>query len=556
MPHLNRVIACLFASSSCALLACSGGSGDPSEPAPDGGGDTDSGTGPDSGSADCEPGVEASADTVITARGAVHGAVVDGVAAFLGIPYAEPPVGDLRWRAPEAHACWSGPLEATAFYPSCPQLDADTGAYEGDEDCLALNVWTPAPLPAASGALPVLFFVHGGGNVAGSTSERLAGDVYTYGGENLAAIGGAVVVTIQYRLGPLGWLVHGALDAESADGASGNYGLRDLVLSLAWVRDNIAAFGGDPARVLLFGESAGALDTCALLASPAAAGLFSAALMESGGCVADTRGEAEVDTAALLEGAGCAGADDEIACLRAKSPEELLDAHPPEVDVGGLSETAYGPWIDGVVLAAKPLDVIGAGDHNRVPFAVGANADETSKSTPLGLTESQYEATVNATFGGLADDVLAEYSVAEYGSAWSAMYHLTTDVKFVCPARDIARAAAESQDEPVFRYFFLEAIDSALAEFGAFHGAEIPFVFGRIDIPIYDAPAEEIALSEAMMGYWSRLAADGDPGGGDDPVWGAYEPVADDALYLAGGDVRMEDGVRTAQCDFWEALLP
>lgn len=561
MNHPGRIIALLLAASFPLAPACSDGGGGPGPAADDGGTDADSDSdadadaGPDAGG-ECAPGAGPSADTVITEQGAVRGDLTDGVAAFLGIPYAAPPVGDLRWRAPVEPDCYEGVLEATAFAPACPQLDKDSGEYEGDEDCLALNVWTPAPLPAAAADRPVLFFVHGGGNVAGSTSEQLAGGTYTYGGEALAARGDAVVITAAYRLGPLGWLVHGALDAESPDGASGNYGLRDLVRALEWVRDNVAAFGGDPARVLLFGESAGALNTCALVSSPAAAGLFFAALMESGGCVADTRAEAEADAAALLEGTACAGQADEIACLREMSPAGLLDAYPPEVDVGGLGPTPYGLSIDGVVLPEEPIDAIEAGAHNRVPFAVGANADETSTSTPPALTESQYEAIVAATFGALAADVLGEYPVAEYGSAWSAMYHLTTDVKFVCPTRGIARAAAASQEEPVFRYFFLEGLDNAYAEFGAFHGVELPFVFGRVDVAGYDAPPGEVALSGAMMGFWRSLAATGDPGSGADPVWEPCGPSGEAAIFLEGGDVRMEDGVRTEKCDFWEGLLP
>jgi para-nitrobenzyl esterase len=551
------------------FAACSGSGGGAADAGDAGGTDTGTGTDADAGNdsgldagsdtdtgddAGCVPGAQADALTVVTVQGSVRGHGDEGTTAFQGIPFARPPTGDLRWKPPAPPGCIAGVLEAAGFGPACPQLDGDTGDYLGDEDCLTLNVWTPAALPASAADRPVLFFVHGGGNSLGSASETASG-LPMYGGEALAAATGAVVVTAQYRIGPLGFLSHDGLAAESPQQASGNYGILDLVSALAWVRGNIAAFGGDPSRVLLFGESAGAQDTCMLLVSPLAKGLFGAALMESGGCPGTKKADALAVGLDLEGAAGCSAEPDPVACLRGRSPQELLEAMPPEVNVAG-AQAPWQPHVDGWVLPDAPMDMLAAGEHNDVPFVVGVNADETARSIPQGVTEAQYQALVKATFGLLSAKVLAEYEVADYGSAWSAYYHLTTDLKFICPARQIAAAAAKGGSSPVFRYFFAETVDWALLEpFGAFHGVELMFVFDRLANALYDPPPEETGLMDAIQGYWSSLAADGVPSAAGQPSWPKYAPASDDALVLEGGNVHAQDGVRTAQCDFWANLL-
>ena len=263
---------------------------------------------------------------VPTSSGWVRGSTTDtGTWSFRGIPYAAAPVGDLRFRPPAPAACAPTEIAATDFGAMCPQFEGEeegiaTGRIVGDEDCLTLNVWTPPDYGERTSALPVLFFIHGGGNTAGSSSKRVGGQAM-YDGERLAASNEAVVVTINYRLGPLGYLTLPSLAAESEHASAGNYGLLDQIAALAWVRDNIGAFGGDPARVLVFGESGGAVDTCMMVATPLAAGLFSAALMESGACAAQSGAERQSQGAELAAAAGCDGAD-EVACLRALSVED------------------------------------------------------------------------------------------------------------------------------------------------------------------------------------------------------------------------------------------
>jgi para-nitrobenzyl esterase len=359
-----------------------------------------------------------------------------------------------------------------------------------------------------------------------------------------------MVVTIQYRLGPLGFLAHDAL-------GPGNYGLEDQILALQWIRQNAAAFGGDATRLLLFGESAGALDTCALVASPRAAGLFSAALMQSGGCVADPLAEREAQGALLASDLGCDGSADVAACLRAATVDTVIMAGGGEPVGGGIVGSGFGPTVDGAVLPVAPLDALTAGSHNHVPFVVGANADEAgSLGVPM-MTEAQYEARVRMIFGvALGNMVLAEYPAADYATPRQAFIQLATDAQFVCPARTICRAAEASQDEPVYRYFFTHALSGPAGLQGAVHGLELFFVFQKVGlVPTYTASADDLAVEATLLGYWTRFAAAGDPNGAGAPAWPAYQGAGDPYLELAATPMAGE-GVRTAKCDFWDALLP
>ncbi len=488
-------------------------------------------------------------------QGWLRGAREGGAVAFRGVPFAAPPGGGLRWSPPVPPAAWSGARDASAYAPPCPQLD-DGGHLLGSEDCLYLNVFRPAE--GGGEPLPVLFFIHGGGHVQGSTSVPLPGGQALYDGGALAVSTRAVVVTAAYRLGALGFLAHPALAAASPDGVAGNYGTRDLAAALAWVARNAAAFGGDPARVLAFGESAGAVQTCMLLASPLAAGLFSAALMESGACAADARADAEALAGEVAANVGCGGAADVAACLRAQPTEALVRAVP--ADVGVLTPgRGYASVVDGVVLPEPPLERIAGGRHNRVPLVVGANRDETGQAAPLLMTEAQYRAAVIAQVGSapVADLILARYPSAEYGSPRAAYVAMTSDANFICGARRVARAAAAGQGGGVFRYLFTRALAGGsplLLTWGAYHGLELFFVFDKFTAAGYTALPEEAALAAAVRGYWRHLAAAGTPADPALPFWPEYEPLADRSLDL-GLPIAPVDGVRTAQCDFWDALL-
>ena len=480
---------------------------------------------------------------VLTEGGGVSGVAAGGAVAFKGIPFAAPPEGALRWRPPAPAVPWRGVKAATAFGPVCPQLDPD-GKPTGAEDCLSLNVWVPAAAPATP--LPVLVFVHGGGNAQG------AGSFPYYDGTAFASKGRAVVVTVNYRLSTFGWLAQPFLSSESRRGVSGNWGTFDQLAALRWVKRNAAAFGGDPSRVLVFGESAGGVNTCTLVASPLARGLFERALVQSGGCRQPLLADVAAFGNEITAKAGCAGAPDPAACLRALPAEAVLLAVPPVVTVSSPSGQLWGPAVDGFVLRDAPEAAMAKGEHNRVPFAVGANADETAASVPAIATEADYRLAVSAQFGVLAPLVLAQYPASAFPTPRKAFVAVTSDARFVCPSRRFARAAAKG-GSPVFRYFFSYPASRA---YGAVHGVELPFVFGTLgDVPGYTPDASALALSDAMNAAWARFAATGDPNGPGLPAWPAYDPTRD-ATLVWDAPASAANGIRSAACDFWDSFLP
>lgn len=492
-----------------------------------------------------EPGV------VDTTEGAVRGVPADGERTwvFRGIHYAAPPVGARRWAPPAPPECRASVYSADRFGPRCPQ--ADDGQPVGAEDCLHLNIWTLST--ALTGPpRPVLFFIHGGGNAQGSTVEGTPTQIL-YDGRFLSETHGVVVVTINYRLGALGYLVHPDLDGPVP---SGNYGIQDQIRALEWVRDNIRGFGGDPDRVMIFGESAGARNTCILVSSPLARGLFSAALMQSGACLARDRADVLMRSATQIAASGCMGAvEGEIACLRTRTAEAIIRDNPPVVTVGGANMNP-GPYVDGRVIPEQPHAAIRAGRHNRVPFVIGANADETARSAPQIPTVAAYEALIRAELRGLADPVLALYPASAFPSPRDAYVAVTTDAQFVCNARADARDAARGQTEPVYRYFWTQGLDASprLAAFGAYHAVELFFVWDNLTLAGYAPTAEESSLARTVGGYWTSLAARGDPNGPGRPTWPTYDHVVDPSLVLDAGGTEVQNGVRNERCDFWDRV--
>lgn len=488
--------------------------------------------------------VLAPAGAVMTEQGAVRGVTSGGAVSFRGIPFAAPPTGAMRWRPPARAAAFPGVRDGSAFGPVCPQL-GDNGAVSGAEDCLALNVWTPATAPAAP--LPVLLFIHGGGNVQG------AGSVPAYDGTSWAQTGRAVVVTVNYRLSAFGWLAQPFLSAESLRGVSGNWGIVDQLAALRWVKRNAAAFGGDPSRVTIFGESAGGVNVCTLVASPFGKGLFARALIESGGCAQRPLADFVTFGSTIVEKAGCAAAVDPAACLRALPFEKVLLAVPPTVSITSSSGQLWGPAVDGFVLPTSPDVALARGTHNKVPFAIGSNADETGQAAPAIATEADYRALVTAQFGPLAPLVLAKYPASAYQTPRKAYVAVTTDSRFVCPSRRFARGASSGGSEKVFRYFFSYPANKV---FGAVHGSEIPFVFGTFSaIAGYTPDASALALSQAMNASWARFAATGDPNDAGAQTWPLYDAAADRTLTWDAPS-RSVDGIRTSECDFWDSLTP
>lgn len=488
---------------------------------------------------------------VRTREGLLRGEPAGETWLYRAVPFAAPPVGDLRWRAPVEPRCYDGVRAAPEWPPMCPQLV--DGEPAGDEDCLYLNIWAPQGELDDAAPRPVMFFIHGGGNSQGSATVGV-GDDLLYDGQALAEDHGVIVVVIQYRIGTLGYLAHPALAAESPEGRSGNYGQLDIVAALRWVNANIGAFGGDPERVLVFGESAGARNTCIMVASPLARGLLSASMMQSGACLVTPRAEVEAEGEVQVEASGCAEAPDIAACMRALSPERILMDRPPVVGVSTASD-AMKPYVDGYVLLDQPQEIIRRGAHNPVVFAAGANHDETARDTPQLADAEAYELLLRARFGRvIAEQILEVYPAEGYDSPREAYIQLTTDLRFVCTARNALRAAAAHG--PTFGYLFDQNLSQSrlLRGFGAYHGAELFFVFKQMDIANYQAPPEELALSDTMGGYWSRLALAGDPNGGEAPMWPAFDET-DPWLILAGDDVRVERDIRADKCDFWDTFL-
>ncbi len=490
---------------------------------------------------------------VNTESGPLRGVEGDGITVFKGIPYASPPVDSRRWRPPEPPVCWDGIRSATMFGSICmqPGVAADPESEPiGSEDCLTLNVWTPDPRRGAH--LPVLVFVHGGYFTWGSSSARING-VEVYDGARLASEGRAVVVTINYRLGVLGFIGHPALTKESPHHASGNYGLLDQVAALSWVQRNIEGFGGDPTRVTLFGQSAGAISTASLYASPLARGLFAGAIMHSGSGAAHPLSESEQAGVELARNVACDDQRDVLGCLRARSPAQLVTGL-PESFGGGYG---FGPTIDGWVLPEQPLDLVREGRGNHVPLVVGVTADEYTTmirnhiDRPID-NEANYAAFLRGRLGaGRATAILERYPADGYASPSAALVAFFGDVSFVCPSRQFTRAAA--LHAPVRRFVYRHVFENGpLAHLRAAHGFDLMMVFGNfVDVV---PTASERQLSDGMRAAWARFAATGDPGDAHELQWPVYDPQADTYLEL---DVppQIAQGFRRSECDYWDAKL-
>ncbi len=456
---------------------------------------------------------------------------------YLGVPYAASPAGAGRWRPPAPVVSWTGAKRFTKFGNMCPQLKSDGVTAVGNEDCLNLNVFSP---PHRS-PLPVIFMIHGGGN---QTNSNRAQGPNSFDGQYLAEHGSAVVVVINYRLGALGWLAHASLDAESANAGgtatSGNYGILDQIAALKCVQRNIAAFGGDPSRVMITGHSSGAQDVGALFASPAGQGLFASVLVDGGGflhfetALADYEASVGVNVVTKL---GCANAADISACLRAVPSATIVQK---TLGVSNVFESGtYRAIIDGVVLNDTVLAVAKQGAQNHVPFIIGGGAREAANpNAGFALnaipTEADYHAAVYQAFGQpVSDQILALYPSANYATTRDAIIALSTDYRWLCPASQLARAVSNSQKEPVYRFVFTHALSNppvATAQ-GAYHGQELMFIFhafssGGLFGTTTPTP-DELTLSDQMIGYWTRFAATGDPNGGDALVWPVYGQNAD-----------------------------
>jgi para-nitrobenzyl esterase len=472
---------------------------------------------------------------VVTASGPVVGSVRGGIAAFKGIPYAAPPTGARRWQAPAPAIPWNSPLVAADYGASCPQRLPIRGAPTGsrantvNEDCLTLNIWTPAP---HAGALPVMIWMHGGGNIEGTASRTL------YDGGNFAR-DSVVLVSFNYRLGLLGFFAHPALTREAGATPTANFGLLDQLAAIRWVRRNIAAFGGDTSNITIFGESAGGQDVLALLTSRMARGLFARAIAESPGGGwqrAPTLAEAEragVQLAASL-GVNTASASDALRAL----PVDSLVAH---------ADADTGPIIDGQLLTEPPLQAFADGQADAVPLIIGTNSDEGSllgdMAHPAALFPRRLDgpalAAVRALYG----------APASTDAAFAAL--LFRDAYFAGPVRRIA--THEARNAPVYLYRFDYVVTPFRASrLGATHGSELPFVFGNWPIPLR-IPADQ-AMQAAMHDCWVAFARRGAPVCAGLPGWSAYQP-ANGELMLINNTPGMQDNPVAAVLDRLDSLM-
>lgn len=481
-----------------------------------------------------------------------------GPLVFRGIPFAAPPTGELRWRPPAKPAAWEGVRPAKEFSLPCWQPSSHGDSFYGpgpeqvSEDCLYVNVWSHAE--TADAARPVMVWIHGGGLTTGT------GGTPFYDGTTLAEKG-AVVVTINYRLGPLGFLAHPALSAEVEPPSSGAYGILDQIAALQWVQENIAAFGGDSGNVTIFGESAGSWSVCYLAATPLARGLFHRAIGESGGIfepmpsLADAEKTGTTLASNLLEDQELTAAE-VVAALRKRTPEEIQAALPANEGLPMLR-----PSVDGYVYPEDIHTIYSRGEQNDVPLMLGYNADEDSvfgEFIPGPQSINEYEETMSSTWGDSAADFLAAYPSPTDQDAPAAFLENWADNVFAWQMRTWARLASRTGSHPVFLYHFRRAPPGPRAEkYGAYHAAEIIYAFGnlgnadlreRFEI---EPEQTDFDLSASMSSYWANFARSGDPNGDGLASWPRYDSTSDTALVL-DAEIRTEAGIDASRLDAFD----
>ena len=508
------------------------------------------------------PTLEAASAPVRTESGLVAGVASEGVVSWKGVPFAAPPVGDLRWRAPRPAAAWEGVRAASAYANDCMQepfpSDAAPLGTPPSEDCLYLNVWAPEK-PAAA-RLPVMVWIHGGGFVNGGSSPAV------YDGSHFARRG-VVFVSFNYRLGRFGFFAHPALTKEAAGGPLGNYGYLDQIAALRWVQKNIAAFGGDPGNVTLFGESAGGGSVNTLMIAPLARGLFHKAIVQSGGGRAggimamrharepgpDGSPSGEANGMAFAKLVGVTGEDAAaLVALRQLPPADVVRGL-MMMTMGQQRDSYTGPMIDGQVVPEAVETAFRAGRQARIPYMVGANNREFGF---LPLPPAAVEGML-ARFGAARDEVLAAYDPGKTGDLGEVGVGLASDGAMVEPARLLARLAA-SAGQPTFAYRFSYVATSLRGQVkGALHATEIPFVFATVRAKYAGATSpEDEAMGQAAIAYWAAFARSGDPNGEGRPPWPAFSAAGDIVMDFAVGGPAAGPDPWKARLDLIERFAP
>ena len=455
--------------------------------------------------------------------GWIQGEVLEDMTVYKGIPFAAPPTGDLRWKAPQPVIPWEGVRQTTDYAP-CP-MQTGNNPYGYSEDCLYLNIWTPAR--SAADKLPVMVWIYGGGFAGGGTADPVTD------GTELARKG-VIMVSTAYRVGKLGFLAHPQLSAEDPHGVSGNYGLLDQIAALRWIRDNISAFGGDPDKVTIFGESAGGISVSMLCASPLAAGLFSGAISESGGSFGPTRpttypgenmktlAQAEADGVRIAEGLGAASLQE----LRALDAANLIGR--------GLPSGGGWPIVDGYVIPDDQFRLYEQGRFNNVDILVGYNSDEGASFSGE-RDAARHTASVRQRYGSWADRLLQAYPT-EGKTVGKTARDLMRDAAFGWHTWSWARLQSRHGGSRVYLYYFDQHPDhpagSPREGYGSPHGQEVRYVFQHPDPN--QAIEGDAPLMEAMGDYWTNFAKYGDPNGPGLPVWPAFREDHPQAMYLTG----------------------
>ena len=497
-----------------------------------------------------------------TTNGPVQGLDAGSSCVFLGIPYAASPTAALRWKPPVTPTPWTTPLTVTTTPATCPNIN--NGPPAGNENCLTLNVWVRNPQPLTPA--PVMIWLHTGGFTASSAS------FINHNARRFAEETGVIVVAPNYRLGPLGFLVHSALALENpAHASSGNYGLMDQRFSMQWVKNNIAAFGGDPNNVTIAGTSAGGDSVGLHLVSPASAGLFHRAIVQSGTPTIrwPTHAEATTQGDAFATALGCTTPATVLSCLRGKTFQQVLQALPlgsQAVLEPTPARAFWLPVVDGIEIPEQPRYLFERGQFHQVPLIVGSTRDEAAgsfliRSFPSGVTLAQYQNWLGTEFGPLAATVEGQYPSANFPVPTDALVQVVGDGQFVCEGRRLARFFS-AQRLPAYLYSYEYEIDD-LAVDRVIHGVEANILFGNAYVPAqfpsHPLTTEDLALHTQMAGYWARFAATGNPNIEDDTVvhWQTFREPAGAGRgasrhIVLDRVIRTDKRLRESSCDFWE----
>lgn len=485
-----------------------------------------------------------------TEAGRVRGVEGDGTRAFLGLPYAAPPLGDRRWRAPQSVQAWSGVRDATRIGSDCTQaigpraiLGGGGGVVTGSEDCLFLNVYAPAG--QAEQARPVMVYIPGGAFTVGAGAN--------YDPSKLARDQGRVVVTMNYRLGALGWLAHPGFQA-SGEGFGGNFGLMDEQAALKWVHRNIAAFGGDPANVTLFAESAGAWTACYLMASPGSEGLYQRVIMQSGGCLEPSSLVSAQDAAQsgpmFAERLGCTG-QDQIACLKDLPAWRLSRAASLRAGINGPG--SWGPVHTDATVPENPAGALSAGRFTQVPVLIGTNLDEGRLFANEVKTMDRYQKETIWMYGDQGQRVLEHYPVGEDGPAYAIAANFT-DQRFACPSQALRRVL--SAHVPVWGYEFADRQAPFVVpdwivglDLGAYHASELAYVFGTswVFADVKRFTPEQKALSDRMQRLWAEFGT-----AAFAAEWPRVEGAGPVRVFTPKGDRMDDDFFDRHHCAFWD----